>query len=145
MKLTEHFTLEELTTTITGYDNTPSASVIENLKLLASTLERIRSLLGKPITVSSAYRSLKVNNAVKGAGSSLHLVGLAADLKVKSMTACEVCVAIQNSDIKYDKLILEFDSWTHIQVQKDPKENRMEEYTIRAGTGYLKGIVPKGK
>jgi zinc D-Ala-D-Ala carboxypeptidase len=150
MKLTEHFTLEELTTTSTGYDNTPSAHVIENLKVLATTLELIRTALGKPIQVTSAYRSLKVNNAVKGSAAlSFHTQGLAADIKIKGLTPFEVCSLIKNSGIPYDKLILEDlgtnGGWTHIQIQKDPKENRMEEYTIRTGTGYLKGIVQKGK
>jgi CheY-like chemotaxis protein len=143
MNISPHFTLAELTVTNTGLDNTPSPAIIENLKVLASTLERIRTLLGKPIQVTSAYRSTRVNNAVRGAAGSFHLVGLACDLQVAGMTPYEVCKAIQDSPISYDKLILEFDSWCHIQVQKDPAKNRMEEYTIRTGTGYLRGIVPK--
>lgn len=143
MNLTPHFTLEEMTVTNTGYDNTPSASVTVNLTLLASTLEAIRTLLGKPITVTSAYRSTQVNNAVKGAAGSFHLEGLACDLRVAGMTPYEVCKAIQDSDISYDKLILEFDSWCHIQVQKDSRKNRLERYTIRKGTGYINGIIKK--
>ena len=145
MNISEHFTLQELTITNTGLDNTPTPEIINNLKILASTLERIRTALGKPITINSAYRSPKVNNAVRGAGLSFHTQALAADIRVKGMTPYEVCKAIQDSGIPYDKIILEFDSWCHIQVQKDPAKNRMEEYTIRTGTGYLKGIVPKGK
>lgn len=147
MNISPHFTLAELTVTNTGIDNTPTPSIIENLKALSSTLERIRTALGKPITINSAYRSAKVNNAVRGAALSFHTQGLAADIRVKDMTPYEVCKAIEASGIKYDKLILEElgsnGGWTHIQVQKDPTKNRMEEYTIRTGTGYLKGIVPK--
>ena len=145
MNMSPHFTLAELTITSTGLDNTPTPEIISNLKILASTLERIRTSLNKPVTVNSAYRSPRVNNAVRGAGLSLHTQGLAADIRVKGMTPYEVCKAIQDSGIPYDKIILEFDSWCHIQVQRDPAKNRMEEYTIRTGTGYLKGIVPKGK
>lgn len=147
MNLSPHFTLEELTATSTGHDNTPTPAIIENLKILASTLERIRTALGKPVTINSAYRSTKVNNAVRGEMGSFHTQGLAADIRVKGMTPYEVCMAIKESGIPYDKLILEElgsnGGWTHIQVQKDPAKNRMEEYTIRTGTGYLKGIVPK--
>lgn len=150
MNISPHFTLAELTVTNTGLDNTPTPAIIENLKILASTLELIRTSLNKPITINSAYRSPRVNNAIRGsAASSMHLTGQAADLRVKGMTPYEVCMAIKASGIQYDKLILEDlgsnGGWTHIQVQKDPAKNRMEEYTIRTGTGYLKGIVPKGK
>lgn len=149
MNISPHFTLAELTVTNTGLDNTPTPAIIENLKVLASTLERIRTALGKPITVNSAYRSPRVNNAVRGAMGSFHTQALAADIRVKGMTPYEVCMAIKASGIPHDKLILEElgsnGGWTHIQVQKDPAKNRMEEYTIRTGTGYLKGIVPKGK
>lgn len=143
--LSPHFTLEELTITSTGIDNTPSASIITNLTLLATTLEAIRTLLGKPIQVTSAYRSTRVNNAVRGAGNSSHLYGLAADIKVVGMTPIEVCTAIKNSGISIDQCILEFDNWTHIGIRDNPKMNRNQFLTIRTGTGYLNGIVPKGK
>ena len=144
-QLSPHFTLKELTITSTGLDNTPSASVITNLTLLATTLEAIRKLLDKPIQVTSAYRSTRVNNAVKGAGNSAHLHGLAADIKVVGMTPLEVCTAIKNSGISVDQCILEFDNWTHIGIRDNLKMNRNQYLTIRTGTGYLNGIVPKGR
>ena len=139
--LSEHFSLEELTATSTGFPNVPDAKSLENLKLLAMTLERIRTLLNVPISISSGYRSTKVNNAVKGAGNSYHLYGLAADLNVKGMSPYEVCKAIQNSDIEFDQLILEFDSWTHIGIKEKNIGNRKQCLTIRKGTGYLSGII----
>lgn len=148
MNISPHFTLAELTVTNTGLDNTPTPAIIENLKILASTLELIRTSLNKPITINSAYRSPRVNNAIRGsAASSMHLTGQAADLRVKGMTPYEVCMAIKASGIQYDKLILEDlgsnGGWTHIQVQLDESKNRMEDYTIRKGTGYVRGIIKK--
>jgi uncharacterized protein YcbK (DUF882 family) len=67
MKLTKHFTFEELTASELadrhGIDNTPASPLIlTNLKILAEGLERVRALLGKPVIVNSGYRSILVNN-----------------------------------------------------------------------------------
>ena len=146
-KLSEHFTLEELTATNTGISNIPDELIVANLKTLCSTLEAVRSLLNKPIVVSSGYRNKEVNKAVGGILNSFHTYGLAADLKVVGMTPYEVCTLIKASSLSYDKLILEDlggnGGWTHIQVQQDQAKNRREEYTIRKGTGYLSGIIDK--
>ena len=145
MNLSPHFTLEEMTYTSTGFPNVPSATEIANLSVLAMTLESVRSLLGKPISISSGYRSTRVNSAVRGAGNSYHLYGLAADIKVKGMTPYEVCMAIKNSDISYDQLILEElggnGGWTHIGIKENNVGNRKQCLTIRKGTGYMNGII----
>jgi len=143
--LSEHFSLEELTATSTGFPNIPDAKSLENLKLLAMTLERIRTVLNKPISISSGYRSTKVNTAVKGMGNSYHLYGCAADIKVKGMTPYEVCIAIKDSGIEFDQLILEElggnGGWTHIGIKENNIGNRKQCLTIRKGTGYMNGII----
>ena len=124
MKLSEHFTLEELTHSDIGarlgFDNTPSDAEIENLKRLASMLEEVRALLGKPISINSGFRSKAVNDAVKSSDTSQHRLGCASDIRVSGMTPDEVCRAIIASNIAYDQIIREFDSWTHISVTNTP-------------------------
>ena len=124
MNLTEHFTLEELThTDHREFDNTPNADQINNLGRVAELLEQVKKMLGgKPIMVNSAFRSLQVNAAVGSKPTSQHCLGCAADIRVPGMTPDEVVKAIRASDIQYDQLIREFDSWTHISV---PNEVRM--------------------
>ena len=124
MNLTEHFTLEELThTDHREFENTPNADQINNLERVAELLEQVKKMLGgKPIMVNSAFRSLQVNNAVGSKPTSQHCLGCAADIRVPGMTPDEVVKAIKASDIQYDQLIREFDSWTHISV---PNEARM--------------------
>ena len=124
MNLTEHFTLEELThTDHREFDNTPNADQINNLERVAELLEQVKKMLGgKPIMVNSAFRSLQVNAAVGSKPTSQHCLGCAADIRVPGMTPDEVVKAIRASDIQYDQLIREFDSWTHISV---PNEVRM--------------------
>ena len=117
-QLSEHFSLEELTVTMhREYDNTPNKDQINNLTRVAQLLEQVKALLGgKPVMVNSGYRSPQVNLAVGSKPTSQHCLGCAADIRVPGMTPDEVVQAIKASDIPYDQLIREFDSWTHISV-----------------------------
>lgn len=85
VNLTEHFTLEEMVRSRMaekhGIDNTPGAYEIANLRLLCKKiLEPARLEIGMPITVTSGFRSERVNKIVGGAKGSFHLVGKAADI-----------------------------------------------------------------
>lgn len=123
MKLTEHFTLEELTKSDIAIqhniDNTAPANIILNLTRLANLLEQVRSVLSKPIIVTSAYRNLKVNAMLDSKPTSQHCIGCAADIKVSGMTPNDIVYRIVNSTIQYDQVIREFDSWVHISIPKD--------------------------
>jgi len=83
MKLTPHFTLAELTASNKaaqlGIDNTPPPELMPRLVLTAEMLERIRSTLAVPITVTSGYRCRQLNVAVGGVTSSDHSQGHAVD------------------------------------------------------------------
>lgn len=122
MLLTPHFSLEELTVTDhREFDNIPNSSEINNLKRLAEMLEEVKALLGgKPIIVNSAFRSKQVNDAVGSKDTSQHRVGCAADIRVPGVTPDEVVKAVIASDIGYDQIIREFNSWTHISVPNNP-------------------------
>jgi hypothetical protein len=117
MKLTENFSLEELThTDHREFDNTPNDVELENLKRMAEFLEEVRSLLGKPLLINSCFRSELVNNSVGSKSSSQHRVGCATDFRVNGMTPDEVVKAIIASDLNFDQIIREFDRWTHISI-----------------------------
>jgi hypothetical protein len=118
MNLTEHFTLEELTVTShREFDNTPNGDEIANLTRLAIFLEQVKNALrGRPIMVTSGYRSKQVNDSVGSKDTSQHRLGCAADIRIPNMTPDEVVRAVIDSGLPYDQLIREFDSWTHISV-----------------------------
>ena len=117
MKLSENFSYEELThTDHREFDNTPNDVELSNLTRLAEFLEQVRTLLGKPIFINSAFRSKLVNDAVGSKDSSQHRIGCAADLRVVGMTPNEVVKAIIASDLNFDQIIREFDRWTHISI-----------------------------
>ena len=118
--MTPHFNLEEFTFSNTairlGIDNTPTEKDKENLLRLAEALEKVREVLGNnPIKISSGYRCLKLNRALKSKDTSYHVKGLAADFTCPRFgTVPEVMRALADSSIEFDQLILEFDSWIHI-------------------------------
>jgi uncharacterized protein YcbK (DUF882 family) len=121
MKLSENFSLEELTNSETAarnnWDNTPNATELANLVRLAAFLEEVKTVLGgKPVMINSAFRSKMVNDAVGSRDSSQHRIGCAADIRVPSMTPDEVVKAVIESGIGYDQIIREFDRWTHISI-----------------------------
>lgn len=120
MKLSPNFSLQEMTVSEIGarkgFDNTPNATEIANLVRMAALLEQVRAVLKKPIIINSAFRSKAVNDAVGSKDTSQHRIGCAADIRVPGMTPKEVVETIMKTDIGYDQLIREFDSWTHISV-----------------------------
>jgi hypothetical protein len=136
MKLSEHFTLEELIASDIaarhGIDNIPSSPlIISNLKSLAEGLEDVRKLLGKPITINSGYRSLMVNSLLGSKPTSQHTKGLAADFVCPSFgTPEEIIKKIVSSDIKYDQVILEFDRWIHISFCEEGYKPRKQALII---------------
>lgn len=140
MKLSEHFTLEELTRSDMalrmGWDNTPDGVAIENLKRLAVLLEQVRGIISKAVIVNSAYRCKKVNDAIGSKDTSQHLIGCAADIRVTRMTPNEIMQAIIHSNIEYDQLIREFATkdgrggWVHISVPSPGKTARLQNLII---------------
>lgn len=144
MKLTENFSLEEMTVSDIGarkgLDNTPNATEIANLIRTAALLEQLRSILKKPIRVNSAFRSKAVNDAVGSKDTSQHRIGCAADIKVTGMSPREVVQACIDAKLPYDQVIEEFSSWTHISVPDMPsRPPRRQALTIdNAGTRLFK-------
>jgi hypothetical protein len=146
MKLSENFNLNEFTASETatrkGIDNTPPPVVTEKLRMLAATLEQVRSLLGNnSIRVSSGYRCLALNRAIGSGDLSAHVLGYAVDFTCPGFgTPKEVANKIAQSPIKFDQLIYE-GTWIHLSV--DPR-NRREVLTAHFGKGktsYTKGIA----
>ena len=147
IKLSEHFTLGELTVTNvkTKDGNIPSHVAIENLKRLCEWLEHLRAqynlLYGDgshPIIINSGYRSEAVNRKVGGAPNSNHLSGCAADIKVSDaiqvMRYGVILADYANlTGQKFDELLVERSKkgsyWLHFAVR--PKDNRRKVMFIQ--------------
>lgn len=111
----EEFVFSE-TASRKGFDNTPPKEALDNLGRVATLLEQVRKIINRPIQITSGYRCKELNQAIGSSETSQHRRGCACDFKVKGMTPNEVVKAIIASDIQFDQLIREFDSWTHISV-----------------------------
>jgi len=120
VKLTTHFDLAEFTHSQAagrlGIDNTAPQHVLANLARLAQGMELVRMLLGdKPLSISSGYRCGALNKAVGGSAGSQHLTGQACDFICPAYgTPAQIVAAIVASDVPFDQVIQEFDSWVHI-------------------------------
>lgn len=139
-KLTDHFTLGELTASEIAarrdIDNTPTAAIVKNLERTAQTLERVRVLLGsKPILVSSGYRSPALNTVVGGAKTSAHMQGLAADFTCPGFgSPLAICERLAASGLDFDQLIQE-GTWVHIGLAVEGQKPRRQILTAKFGEG----------
>lgn len=146
MNLTGHFTLEELTASDVaarlGLDNTPSPAIMQNLHTLADKLEEVRCVLGRPVIVSSGYRSLPVNRTLGSKDTSAHIQGLAADFICPGFgSPLEVAEELAAHGVKFDQLIHEFGRWVHIGLKPAYADWRGQLLTIDrngARTGLLR-------
>ena len=142
IKLSEHFTLGELTKTsyITADGNIPSRVAIENLKNICENwLEDLRysynTLYGDrsqeiPLIITSGYRSEEVNRMCGGAVNSNHLTGCAVDIRCYGpehmIRMAGILLDIADGTKRdFDELIQEKRGttyWIHFAVR--PKDNR---------------------
>jgi zinc D-Ala-D-Ala carboxypeptidase len=141
----KHFTLDELThsqaATRRGLKNDPDTAARENLQhLVDAVLDPLREALGRPVVISSGYRSPAVNRAVGGAASSQHVLGQAADITVPGMTVAQVVATIRRLGLPFDQLIDEFGSWVH--VSHSPRNRRQVLRAKRTAAGTKYEVIP---
>jgi hypothetical protein len=146
MNLSEHFHLDEFTFSQTAIRNAipniPSPEIIGNLKDTADGMEKVRGLLGnKPISITSGYRSPKLNAAVGGSKTSAHMLGYACDFICPSYgRPIAIVKKIKDSDIEFDQVIQE-GTWVHISF--DPKNRKQVLTALFGGDGkvrYSEGV-----
>ena len=137
--LTAHFTLEELvhsdTARILGITNTPTPSILANLRRLAQFNEMVRLALGgAAMTISSGYRCPALNRAVGGAGNSAHLHGLANDFIAPTFgTPLAICKTLEKSYLEFDQLIYERAGgavWVHLAIAVEGAQPRRQLLTV---------------
>ena len=140
MQISKHLTLAELTTSQTatrlGIVNKAPAHVIDNLKAVAiKVFEPVREHFKKPIRISSGYRCIALNHAIRGSKNSQHVTGQALDLQgTNGLTNKEIFNYIKDN-LVFDQLINEFPdangepSWVHVSFSR--LKNRKQILTIR--------------
>ena len=159
LRLTPHFSLEEMCKTKVNLENVPNEAQVENLKRLCGWLEILRSEYNRrygsltpdpspkgegseykeePIIINSGYRSEAVNKAVGGVAGSNHLTGCAVDIHVlgKEQAIRYACILLDIADESqedFDELLLERSPrggyWLHFAVR--PSGNRRKVRLIQ--------------
>ena len=138
MKLSTHLSLSEVINSDSakrlGIDNTPSAEHLANLKLIAEKVfEPIRLHFGKPILISSGYRSKALNAATPGASlTSQHSTGEALDLDQDSAgtgITNKMVFDYIKANLEFDQLIWEYGNdinpnWVHVSYESTGKQRK---------------------
>lgn len=132
MKLSAHFELREFTRNSHGLPNDPPESVIPILgEFCQLILEPIRAHVGRPVLITSGYRSVELNRKVGGTPDSYHCATpsrCAADIQVPGIPLEKVFQWFcEQSGLPFDKVILErgrrdeteTDDCIHIQYRSD--------------------------
>lgn len=100
--VSKHFTLAEvLTTKKPQLQSCFPVECIANISRMINKMELVRSILQRPIVVTSWYRSSKLNADVGGVETSAHVKGLAVDFFASYKDFC----ILQDAHVGFDQLI----------------------------------------
>ena len=144
MKLSEHLDLSEVIRSESakrnGISNMPIEQHIANFKLLAEKVfEPLRNYFRCPIHISSGYRSIELNRAVKGSATSQHCTGEAIDIDMDGTPNGVTNKMIFNyikDNLEFDQLIWEFGTsenpdWVHVSYESTGKQRKQVLKAIR--------------
>jgi zinc D-Ala-D-Ala carboxypeptidase len=135
MQLSTNLSLAEVTRSETakrrGISNMPTAEHIENFKKLAANIfQPIREHFGKPIIISSGYRSAELNKAIGGSLSSQHSSGEAIDIDMDGtdITNKQIFDYIKEN-LNFDQMIWEFGTdanpdWVHVSFASNRSQRK---------------------
>ena len=144
MKLSEHLDLSEVIRSESakrnGISNMPIEQHIANFKLLAEKVfEPLRNYFRCPIHISSGYRSVELNRAVKGSATSQHCTGEAIDIDMDGTPNGVTNKMVFNyikDNLEFDQLIWEFGTnenpdWVHVSYESTGKQRKQVLKAIR--------------
>jgi hypothetical protein len=150
MQLSTNLSLAEVIRSETakrkGISNMPTAEHIENFKKLASNIfQPIREHFGKPILISSGYRSAELNKAIGGSLSSQHCSGEAIDIDMDGtdITNAQIFYYIKDN-LNFDQIIWEFGTninpdWVHVSfaANRSQRKQMLVAKKVNGKTTYM--------
>jgi hypothetical protein len=148
MRISKHISYAEAIKSQTaerkGIDNTPPDRIIENMKIVANRcFEPLRAKHGKPIGISSFYRSPELNKAIGGSTTSDHCKGCAIDIDAdifnNGITNKEIFDFLKDN-VDFDQLISEYGTednpaWVHVSYRKEGNRKQVLRATKK---GYIR-------
>lgn len=129
VKLSKHFSLDELCKTSRSFNNVPSRDNVINLCYgVNNILEPLRAYLRKPLTVTSGFRCPEVNKAVGGVANSQHLRGLAVDVHIEPSDMGLAFMYLRTN--KFCDQVLGGKSFIHISwtIDGSPRQQYIKNY-----------------
>ena len=152
MKLSEHFTLEEMCASSTadrlGIDNTPNDEQIKSLtNVCQNILERVRGYYDIPFSPNSGFRSKELNSSVGGSVNSQHTLGEAVDIELPGVSNLSLAWWIR-THLDFDQLILEYfretdpnSGWVHVSLlPRDSRKSNRNQALVYDGQSYTRGL-----
>lgn len=109
VQLARHFKVKEFACK----DGSPIVFIDDYLYTI---LDILRHKLGKPVIITSGYRTPAWNAKCGGAKYSYHMRGMAADIRVEGMTAKELAKELDKI-IPNNGGIIVYKSWVHFDVR----------------------------
>ena len=150
MKLSTNLSLVEVTKSATaikhGIANEPSSKHLTNLKAVATNIfQPCRDYFGKPLAVTSGYRSEALNDLIGGSKRSQHSKGEALDLDAQvygDFTNAELFHYIKDN-LDFDQLIWEFGNdeepdWIHCSYTTENRGEVLVAYKDNGKTRYTR-------
>lgn len=117
-----------------GLDNTPDAEQLAAMVHVATNgFEPLRAHHGKPIGITSFFRSLEVNKAVGGSSTSAHMAGEAMDIDAdifnNGITNADIFHWLREN-VEFDQIIWEFGdseqpAWVHLAIRKSGNRKQL--------------------
>jgi len=109
-----------------GISNVPDDNTLQNMKHVATNIfEKVRMHFGKPIKVTSFYRSAALNVAIGGSSTSQHVKGQALDMDgdVYGSPSNKEIFEYISKNLVFDQLIIEgivkgSIAWIHCSLTK---------------------------
>lgn len=87
---------------------------------LWNVLDILRTKIGKPVIITSGYRTPEWNKKCNGAKYSYHMRGMAADIRVNGISAKELAKKL-NEIVPEECGIIVYESWVHFDVRNGKK------------------------
>lgn len=98
------------------------------LTLIVKCLQPLRNFIGKPMIITSGYRSQEVNKKAGGVTNSQHLTGEACDFIIMGLAPQQIIDLIKRSGIEFDQCINEYNQWVHISYSKSKNRKQFLTY-----------------
>ena len=83
---------------------------------LVTILQKVRTHFGKPVKITSAYRTVEHNKSVGGVKDSQHLYGMAADIKITGVPPKDVAAYVEKLMPKTGGIGI-YDTFVHVDVR----------------------------